>query len=281
MRVMAVTESVPRAGSILMWTLSGTTDLTALAQALDEGGWRGPVPAPTSPASALRRAVAGLKSRDVLVHPVGRGNGFALVDVHHGQKAEDLAFTTRSTVTLDAVGRPVVRNTSSALAAQVREAFDAATDSLAPDEVSAWLIKCARSVLDGVAMRGNGGVYFVPHPRLDQLETLVSALRTCSKHSIYRIPAVAGDDAVQAILDAVEIEAKAEADNLEAALAKGLGLRGLQHRIERADEVALKVERYEALLGTKLEALRARLETLSSDLTVAMLTAKNKEEAAE
>lgn len=279
-KVVAVTEHVPRAGTILMWTLSGATDREAMRDAFAAHGVdEDLLPSPPTPATALRRAAGELRDRNRIVHAIGRGAGYALVDVIK-QQGTDPSYELRAKATLDQVGRLVVEGGTPDMQKELRTAFNKHEEQLSTEDVSAWLTYVSKKTLDGVAMRGGGGVYFVPHAKLPELDTIVEALRACSTHSIYRIPAMAGDDAVQAILDAVEAEATAEATDIETALAEQkYGARGLETRINRTDEVEQKVARYEALLGVKVEALRARLDTLRQNLTVAMIKAQQAEAA--
>ncbi len=281
MKVVAVTEHIERAGTILMWTLSGPTDGEALrdqwvAAGLDPGR----LPPPPTPATALRRAVGALREKSRIVHAIGKGNGFVVVDVTATASAvDDPTFAVQARASLDLVGRLVLKGGTDEVRQQITEAFATHENALSTEDVSAWLTKVVVG-LDGVALRGGGGVYFIPQTRLSELDTMIAALKAVSDHAIYRIPAMAGDDAVQAILDAVEAEAVAEAAAIEAALAEEkYGSGGLQNRIGRTDKVEEKVSRYEELLGAKLETLRERLATLRADLTVAMIKAQQAEAA--
>lgn len=281
-KVIAVTEHVPRAGTILMWTLSGPTDRDALRDAwIAEGLDPDDLPLPPSPATVLRRAVGALRAKRRIVQSIGKnGAGYALVDVR-ASGDDDLDFEVRCKARLDMVGRLQVTGGTPAMQDEIKEAFAQHEAELSTEDVSAWLTKRVWA-LDGVALRGGGGVYFIPHGRLNELDEIVMALKTSSTHAIYRIPAMAGDDAVQAILDAVEAEATAEAEQIERELTdESFGARGLENRIAKTDEVEEKVARYEALLGSKLETMRARLERLRGDLTVAMLKARAAEAAEE
>ncbi len=104
---------------------------------------------------------------------------------------------------------------------------------------------------------------------------VVEAIRNIGGHSIYRIPAMRGDDAVEAILDAIQSEAAEEAHAMEIALEKAqFGERGWEHRISKTDTIEGKVARYEALLGARLDGIRERLTALRANLTIAMVKAQ-------
>jgi hypothetical protein len=282
-KIVAVTEKVEHAGTILMWTLRGATDLQRLTAAWDREGLRiVDLPEGPSPATALRRALSELREKRRLIRPLGRGDGFAVV--RELTDGEDLDYRVEMKVKLDKVGRLTIEGGDTALREEVRASFDRHGNELSTEDVSTWLVGLIPS-LDGVPMRGGGGVYFVPHHNLPLLDRMVRVLKSATDHNVYRIPAIhEGDDAsrsdvVQAILDSIEAEAAAEAEAMEKDLAAAaFGSRGLENRITHTDEVEQKIGRYEALVGTRLDGIRDRLTSLRAGLTVAMSKALAEEE---
>jgi hypothetical protein len=92
------------------------------------------------------------------------------------------------------------------------------------------------------------------------------------------IPALRGDEAVEAVLNAVLAEAEKEAASMEADLAKDLGKRAMENRIGRCEAVESKVAQYERLLDKSMGGMRERLDALRVQLTVAMLKPTAEEE---
>jgi len=284
MKIVAVSERVTTAGAILMWTLRGATDIAALTAAWSrEGLDLGALPEAPTPATALRRAVNEQREKHRFVRSMGKGGGFAIVKEDEDLDALD-PFTIEMKARLDPVGRLVIEGGSSEVRSDLRVAFDRFTAELSTEDVSAWLVALIPS-LDGVPMRGGGGVYFIPRTSLAHLARIVTALKAATAHAVYRIPAIdESDDAdrsdvVQAILDSIEAEAADEVAGMTADLAaEKFGARGYEHRIERTDAVEAKVSRYEALVGGKLDALRAKLVSLRAALTVAVVKAQQNEE---
>lgn len=283
--IVAVTSKVEHAGAILMWTLRGATDLAALTRAWDAAGLDiTKLPEAPTPATALRRAVNELREKHRFVRSMGKGGGFAIVKEDEDLDAGGDPFKIEMKVKLDAVGRLTVEGGGSDQRSELRESFEKHAAELSTEDVSAWLVALIPS-LDGVPMRGGGGVYFIPYANLPRLNSIVDALKASTGHAIYRVPAVnesddnSRSDIVQAILDSIEAEAADEVDGMTADLAaEKYGARGYEHRIERTDAVEAKVSRYEALVGGKLDALRGRLVSLRAALTVAVVKAQQNEE---
>lgn len=286
-QVIAVTSPVERAGTILMWTLSGDTDRTKLAAAWASAGQDAKqLPGDPSALAVLRRGMQELVTSSRLLRALPRAAGFALVEVAAGAEADEdytkaLDFKTLVTAVVDrglvesGMGAPLnVRTKDTDLRDAVFAFFAKHRGRLDTSDVSSWLINYTLRELSGVSLRATGGVYFVPHTSVAQLDLLVGCLNAASSHAIYRIPAMSGDDAVAAILDAIMKEADAEAAAMEADIeAAQLGERGYQNRIGRTDRIEQKVAKYEELLGVKMADIGARLERLRANLSIAMIKA--------
>jgi hypothetical protein len=283
MDLITVSDHVPTAGAIVWWRLSGIVNVDTLraawaAQGLDDTL----LPSTASAPVALRRAVGEQRSARRLVRPLEGTKGYALVDEH--ATGADLDYHISFRVSLDTVGRLVFVPPSApagdprrATAEGIRAAFDRHLVELSTQDISGWLVRMMPK-LDAVGLRDTGGVYFVPQPAVEKLGRLVAALKASSAHCLHRVPALRSEDAVDAILDAIAVEAEAEALGMEKELAEAaLGARGLENRVEHCNEVEGKVARYEALLGKSLGTLGERLERLRANLTVAMMKAQGTE----
>jgi hypothetical protein len=157
--------------------------------------------------------------------------------------------------------------------AAVREGFADAFRQLSTEDVSGWLVGLTENELDAVLLRDSGGIYFVPRHKLELLRSVVAVVAEVSEHKINLVPAMPSADAVSAVLDAVESEAGREASAIEEALTSGeLGAKAAARRVETVQAIERKVARYEALMGTKLDALRERLGELRGGLALAAMT---------
>lgn len=284
--VVAVTESIQQAGAIVMWTLHGPTKVEQLATAWNAEGLD-PKLLPEVPtgATVLRRAVQVLRDRDRIVHPTK--GGFLVVGVRPAAvEGGDEEFDVLARVRLrydagDARSGVLDVHTHDAnLRNEVFAAWQQHEGVLATQDVSAWLASLVPS-LDGVSLRSTGGVYFIPATQLEQLDRVVKAVRADTTHEIYRIPALAGDEAVRAILDSLSTEATEAVDAMFEDVSKGdLGDRARENRLARTDALEQKVARYTELLGVSMEGLTERLEQLRGALTVGMLATPAADKAA-
>lgn len=281
--IVAVTEHVPTAGAIVWWRLSGNVDAAHLEEAWQEQGLdTADLPKTPTASTALRRAVNEQRESRRLVRPLGKHDGFAIVNERVRGDNLELDYEVQCKARLDPVGRLVIEAPYESLTneeseqltrmrREIRGAFERHQDTLSTQDISDWLVRLMPK-LDAVGLRDTGGVYFVPHPSVDRLSAIVRAVRKASAHAIHRVPALRSDDAVDAILDAVSVEAANEAESMEKDLEVGqLQTRGLENRVERCDEVEEKVTRYEELLGRKLDVLRERLMALRANLAVAII----------
>lgn len=277
-KLIAVDEHVPTAGAIVWWRLSGVVEHAKLLAAWKAAGFQEESLLETpSPATALRRAANELREKRVLVRPLGRNNGFAVVREKVTGDEQELDYEVVAKVTLDAVGRIKFDGVDDALRNEVLTAFERHLGQLSTEDFSAWLVR-AMPKLDAVSLRDTGGVYFIPHAQVEHLAMVTAVLHANTEHVVHRVPALRSTEAVEAILDAIEQEALAETERIERELEEGkLGEKAYENRIAQADKVTTKVERYEGLLDMKLDALRERLERLRSNLTVAMVKAAKTE----
>lgn len=270
LRIIAVNEAVASAGRIIWWRLSGACDYDKLEAAWRDAGLDEELlPLMPAPSTALLRAVGEQRDARRLVRPLPKKDGWALVDEH--TEGDELTWNEECRVRLDAVGRIVVEPATHPLRTELRAAYNKHLTQLANGDVGPWLTKLVTRV-DGVPLRDTGGVYFIPATRVEEWSKMVGAIAAASGHAILGVPALKGDDAVRAILDAVSTEASEAAREMEQELLGGqLGERALETRVQRAEALDAKVGRYEELLGAKLESLRARLVELRSNLAVAAL----------
>jgi hypothetical protein len=126
-------------------------------------------------------------------------------------------------------------------------------------------------------LRETGGFYFVPRDKAGLWRVFTGVVHAVSRHRVYEIPAMRSDEAVAAILAALESEAAAEAKALEDELCKGeVTARTCTSRLAKCRDLAAKVASYEQLLGANLDVLRERLGHLDAGLAEAALSAVGK-----
>ena len=279
--IIAIQDDDPHAaGCIVWWRLSGGLNLPDLYAAWTEAGLDEKfLPDRPSPGVALRRAVASVKGgarRMVRTHPKG---GFAIVD----ERTEDgeLAYRQDMHATLDKVGRLVIQPWGHRDEEAVTSGFRSFQDELVQADVSPWLCDLMDRYVDAVRLRDTGGVYFIPQHAMAKWKHIAEVIRKATKHTINAVPAMRTQDAVAAIEDAIASEAERAVESIAAELAeKKLGSKALNNRITTTEDVERKLERYEAFLGGRLEALHTKLQELRASITVAITTVELEAEAA-
>lgn len=278
--ITVVTDEVKEAGAVVWWTLSGEVDLAALGRAWTFDPRR--LPKAPTPAAALRVAVLAQQKKGVLARPLGRNDGWALVDEVTGDGGRILdhrmsyrVFTEQRKIRVewrrpDGEWVSAVDNTSVALL----QGFERALTVLQGSDIGGWLTDQVEG-LRGVALRATGGIYFLPKAALEDWRGVAHVLRAMSSHTLYELPALKSDEAVKAIMDAILGEAERAEAAMAADLAAGaFGAKGLQVRAIRCGEVMEKVAIYEELLGESMGQMRARLLTLRANLVAAALAAE-------
>lgn len=273
--VMVEDANEDAAGATVWWRLRGDVDRLSLQDALAARGLVDYAPAPHSPEVALRRAAAVLRGRRRLVRPLKRGS-WAIVEETLQPSGEELKHWTGPTVSLDKIGRIVVKNSTPEEAQSVKDAYDYHFEALTTEDVSSWLITQVWR-LGAVALRDSGGIYYLPPKAMKEWRQIVEALGVATnRHNVYKVPTVRmTKDGARAILDSLLEDINTNVEDIRKGVISGeLGVRALETRAARSFDLLGKVEQYEQLLGTKLADVHATLEKLQEDVVAAKLAAE-------
>lgn len=287
-------DAAATAGAISYWRLGSTIDLPVLRAAWERAGLdTNLLPEEPSDKVGLSRALRDLESatrKAIKIRGGDFADGWGLVDI----RTED--GNVRTVQVLRArklVGSAVVDVAvetdylyTEDFSAQINAGFRRACSQLAAPDVSIWLRNLAEGI-DATSLRDKGGIYFIPRDAVGFWEKVTTVLAEVSRAEckVFRIPALQTAEAVEAILDSIEVEARDtidafEADLVAAAEPDGLGARALRTRQAQAEKLAGKLGKYEGLLGIKLDAIREKLETVSAGLTAARFAAEAAADAA-
>lgn len=240
-------------------------------------------PEAPSPKVALTRALRECADGALRLERLSDGS-FAITEVRErgrvpGEKDDvtKRAIETRpiAMVRVDGVGRVRMSaeddfdETTQALIDRVKEAHVRHSASVAAADVGTWLAH-RMGDLDGVALRERGGVYFVARHALDKLTALSQAVEESTACRLHTVPALESDEASAAVFEAVVREATAEAEALRADIANDdVGARAMATRITRAEAYERKLERFQTILGDRMDALREE----AAKVTVAVYAA--------
>jgi hypothetical protein len=263
------------AGGIVYWSLGGSVDVGALKQEFENVGLD-PSLLPVVPTEsvALKRAVQARSEHRLLARPVNRGKTWLLVKESPNGSDADYAIETKASLES---GQLVV-SSNNGVGDEIRSAFDHALSHYDPSDIASWLVRIAYNC-KAVALRPRGGVYFVPRENIDTFNKFISVLSAsvAPECSVYRIPALQSDEAVQAILAAIEEEATAAIAEIEADVANCVQNRVKESRRLLCAQLVEKVKYYEDLLSANLDSLRTRIEDLNISLAESVLSTEEEE----
>lgn len=281
MNLTITPESAAIAGLVTYWRLSGPVTLSQLRTAWEKQGLDvALLPKPPGSTVALGRAVYEQQSKHRLVRPLATRGSWAIVN--ETVTDDESTYATILTVKHDVHG-PVMNSPLSAVGittvdihAAILRAYARHNNELAPEDISAWLIKLAHTQ-NALALRDTGGIYFIPRTGTEFWRRANLALEEVSAHKVLKIPAMKNDEAVSAILEALSVEANNTITAFERDILKtgdeALGERALETRQKECETLLRKVESYETLLGISLGKITGAIGVLQANIVAAALSA--------
>lgn len=292
-------------GAVVYWRLPGDIRLDVLEKAwANEKLDNKLLPKLPSAKTCLTRAVDDVAKGKLFKRRIKDG-GYRIVKEENGVDTtecratlganeelvtDDPKYGTAVTDEKGKVTTPIVGwtpNPTHYLLGKLTAAFESHKNILASRDIGSWLPDKLMTLLGATTLRESGGVYFVPRDQVELLKRIVKALKAVSSYKVYQIKAMTGDEAVEAVLDAIVAEAEAAAEAVEVALAQGqgavggedsevkpLGPRALETRADKCREMVAKVRDYETLLGKMMPTITKRLEDLKVAAMEASLAAQ-------
>lgn len=267
------TDSAPLAGKVVWWDLSGSVPLHTFNEALTAAGF-GEAWHAAQPRLGLRleRSLKRVAARDELVRPARAQDGMVLVGEGadaDGRNSYEVGL--RVWVTPLTGGEELhFSDPDHPKVEAIREAFAHYSNTLTSRDISAWLTAAVRTVR-AVALRANGGYYFVPVVHLGLWERVLDVVRSCTHHEFYDLPAHTQATAIRSVLKAIEAEAEAAIAGVESKLQGGMSRRGLRGRESELETLTKKLMDYETSLGVTLGAVRERADKLKNAVAEQLL----------
>jgi len=272
--IIAVQGHIEEAGAIVWWRLNGGLNHVDLAETWKALGLKEEL-LPTIPSleSCLRRVVQGHQRKHYRARPTKVG--WVFIEEMEAETGDDLMHRTDLKVRIEGdvvVCDPPAHSLSVALQAETN--FQ--RSELAAQDAGSWLVSLVRR-LEAVPLRDGGGVYFIPRGNLEIWHAMVGAVRKVSAHTISEVRALKSDEAVAAITDAINRDAeqvfKTISDEIQAHMSgeAPLGERAVETRQQKLRDLSTKLETYERLLGTRLGAMRDRMEQVVGALALGHL----------
>ncbi len=280
------------AGAIVYWRLSGEVEYDKLRVAWEEAG----LPAKLLPSLPSRKVALTRAFKEMVKHISWKENrdvqatkhkdGWILLENVTEEGSDKVRYEEQFRAYFEGDDRKLVfkpenyRGTEKLL-----KDFQVNQTKLAQTDMGTWMSTKITSDLTMLTLRDTGGIYFVHRDKLERLTKIKEALSNATQNVVFHIPSLKSDEAVEALLDALVREAETEAKSIEKQLSdldddsipdkEKLGSRALRSRAVACDLMTDKVEMFEELLDTRLDALRERMETLQAASVEAAIRLEN------
>ncbi len=286
---VAVTEDLKGcAGAIVYWTFSGLTPFENLEQEWERVGLeKANLPKLPSPELALSRTAHDCASEKfaAFARQMGPGHWVLVSEAKNNPFGDadsnippadytieaSLKLAPGGVLKVEAVKTKdrdptVMDNYIIHLTLSAQVAYKTNLSKITASDLGTWLSNYATGQCHAVLLRDRGGVYFIPREHIQKWNRVVAVLNTFG-HRIRSIPALQSSEAVEAILEAVELQAAEELEAIEKVVASGaLTSIVARNRAAKAQKILESVQRYEDLLGKRCESIHTRIEELQANL---------------
>lgn len=279
-----VVPGVEGAGVMCWWELHGSCDYAAVNDALATAGFDPAKFGPRAPSleqtltAAIRQHCGERRATGVLA--LRRAGAWYLVEasVEADTADLDIAAFARLRLAQDADGnwvlaKKMMRPGREAFVAQVAAQFRAGLEAAAVHETSSWLSRVHQKALDGVRLRDNGGIYFIPQPRRGTWARFWEVIAQAgARHVVWGVDAAETEDTVRVVLDAVTRDVERTLSEVAVSFDNpDLTTRGMNAVERRLEAATSRLERYDGILGERLETLRVKLNASRGLLGVTRL----------
>lgn len=238
---------------------------------------------PASQDSAALRRTLNAKYPDHLIRPLARKEGFDVVEEILGSSEHGNHYSSRGTArpngsTLDVTG------ICYPMAYELTQMYQEQRALFTGAQVGMFLSRVCQESLGGVALRENGGFYWLPGHQVQVWSAIDDACANAAhkgRHRVYYIRHSLDPDSVIAVMDALRASVSADLANLSDDIQNGgLGKRGMESKQREAGILLQRVREYERMTGTYLNDLTSQIEGVEEAAAEAVLMCHAKAEAA-
>lgn len=257
------TTEVRISGGSVFWSI-GNTNRDALKAGLEAAAYAGFVPGERTPKAILQDALTDLYATATrLVRPLQKQDAMIVVNEDRGQDTNDYTPALRAEVKDGEIEVIPADKTDEVVAA-----YKEFRGVLPGHSVAASLVGIV-SALNGLTLRPSGGFYWLPSDKLAEWEKVARAVERAAvepgKSKMWVMRTAMDEDTMRAVRDSVAADLGTRISEIEAEVMEGeLGERALLARAASARELRKKLGEYEAMLGSAMEDLRDKLNTIDT-----------------
>jgi hypothetical protein len=273
-RIQEEAQTAQLKGNLVYWTITGfEAPYADVVEAFEQVGLPSDLVREVSSKSALNKAirantqgVKGSHHRKVVDNDDRAGFAIlntAVVDT----EALDLRTETTTKAVLNKHTKTV--QVEGERAVDVQNAYLRFKTTYTSDQFRTAVLRVLIKHAQGVSLRENGGVYFVPVTHTGVLERVRSLFTRFSGCTLFVIPIIDSKDSRQAIWHSLEsevTEALAELDTDIESLNGQLSERSREIRLSRYAEIRQKVENYAFLLSGTAHGMTTKLDGITHKL---------------
>jgi hypothetical protein len=262
------------AGSMSWWTLGPQTDPAILSKGLSQLGLPDYAPPPRTWLMSLKAALAEMFAKpEELIRPLRhkQTNGYTVVIESKGE--HDNSYDRSVNASVDKEGQVFItageadRGELQRLTSHYRRVLPAAS-------VSDMLTDIIHGQLDGIGLKANGGLYFIPEQHvgrwLDVSMVVEAAAVSPTTNDLSAVPLEMNAMTLRDIKRSITREIESASERLRKDITENqLGDEALLNRAVRARELRERIRQYESILGQALDVCHQHVDIAVQAFSVA------------
>ncbi|MBC8357001.1 MAG: hypothetical protein H8E66_33940 [Planctomycetes bacterium] len=262
------------AGSMSWWTLGPQTDPAILSNGLSQLGLPDYAPPPRTWLMSLKAALAEMFAKpEELIRPLRhkQTNGYTVVIESKGE--HDNTYDRSVNASVDEEGQVFItageadRGELQRLTNHYRRVLPAAS-------VSDMLTDIIHGQLDGIGLKANGGLYFIPEQHvsrwLDVVMVVEAAAVSPTTNDLSAVPLEMNAMTLRDIKRSITREIESASERLWKDITENqLGDEALLNRAVRARELRERIRQYESILGQALDVCHQHVDIAVQAFSVA------------
>jgi hypothetical protein len=270
------------AGSLTYWSLGQQTDPDVLQNGLRQIGLPDFAPAQRTWLMSLKAALAEMFAKpEELIRPLRHKhrNGYTVVVEEKGEY--DNRYTRTVNACVDDEGRVTI-TAGEADRFELQRLTNHFRRVLPSSSVSDMLTEIIHGQFDGITLKNNGGLYFVPEQCvgkwLDVRMVVEASAVAPTENHLSVLPLEMNEMTLRDIKRSICREVETEAERLRKDIAENsLGDQALLNRAVRASQLRDRIRQYEQILGEALGVCHQNLDIAVQAFSVASAVQEDKQ----